>query len=329
MRRMRLVWLAACMGLLAPLGVGVHAQSNTTFPPQPYPSRPIRVIAPSFGGTADFVARSIAQGLTTNLGQQVIVDNRNNDMTPIEIVMKSAPDGHTLLIYGTLVWLLPYLRDDVRFDPIRDLAPISLTNKAPGVLVAHQGFAAKSVQELIALARAKPGVLNYATTATGNATHIAGELFKSMAGVNIVRVNYRATATAVSELISGQVQLMFGTAGTVAPQLKAGRLTALAVTSAQPSALFPGLPTIAASGLPGYESVQMNGVWAPVKTPAALINRLNAEIVRVLNQADTRETFFNLRVEPVGSSPAEFVATMKSEMTRLGKVIRDAGIRDE
>ena len=296
---------------------------------QTYPTKPVRVITPSFGGTADFVARAIAQGLTANLGQQVIVDNRNNDVTPIDIVMKSAPDGYALLLYGTLVWLLPYMRDDVRYDPLKDLAPITLTNKAPGVLVSYPAFPAKSVKELIALAKAKPGVFNYATTATGNATHIAGELFKSMAGVNIVRVNYRATATAVSELIAGQVQLMFGTAGTVTPHLKTGRLTALAVTSAQPSTLFPGLPTVAESGLPGYEAVQMNGMYAPVKTPAALIDRLNREIVRVLNQPDTKETFLNLRVEPVGSSPQEFTATMGSEMTRLGKVIKAAGIRDE
>ena len=308
---------------------GVYGQTTSTASVQAFPTKPIRVIAPSTGGTADYVARAIALGLTANLGRQVLVDNRNNDVTPIDIVMKAAPDGYTLMLYGTLVWLLPYMRENLHYDPLRDLAPISLTNRAPTVLVTPMAFPAKTVKDLIALAKSKPGDLNYATTATGNATHIAGELFKSTAGVNIVRVNYRATTTAVTDLISGQVQLMFGTAGTVAPHVKSGRLAAVAVTSTQPSALFPGLPTVAASGLPGYESVQMNGMFAPAKTPAALIDRLNREIVRFLNQPEAKERFLNLSVEPVGSSPQEFTATMKSEMTRLGKVIKDAGIRDE
>ena len=296
---------------------------------QNYPNKPIRFMSPATGGGADFLARIIAQALSANLGQQVIVDNRPNGPIPIEITARAAPDGYTLLFYGTTVWLMPFMRDYLSYDPVRDLAPVSLTNRSPNVLVVYPSLPAKSVKELIALARNKPGALNYATTGTGNATHISGELFKSMAGVDIVRINYKSTGTALNDVIAGQVQLIFATAASVTPHMKSGRLTALAVTSAQPSALFAGLPTVAASGVPGYEAVQMNGIFAPAKTPAAVVSRLNQEIVRALNQPETREKLLNTGVEPVGTSPQEFASKIKSEMTRLGKLIKDVGIRDE
>jgi tripartite-type tricarboxylate transporter receptor subunit TctC len=307
-----------CVLLFAVAAQGVAAQG--------YPVKPIRVLAPSSGGTADIVARALAQGLTTALGQQVIIDNRNNDMTPIDVLLRAQPDGYTLTLYGTMVWLMPFMRSDLHYDPLKDLIPISMTNSAPTVLVTPANFQAKTVQELIALAKSKPGALNYATTATGNATHIAGELFKSMAHVDIVRVNYRLTTGALTDVISGQVQMMFGTAGAVTPHVKSGRMNALAVSSARPSALMPGLPTVAASGLPGYESLQMNGVFAPAKTPPAVIARLSREIMGFLSEPATKERFLVIGVEAVGDTPAEFVAAIKADMARTGKVIRDVGI---
>jgi tripartite-type tricarboxylate transporter receptor subunit TctC len=185
----------------------------------------------------------------------------------------------------------------------------------------------KSVKELIALAKAKPGVLNYSSSGTGGSTHLAQELFKAMAGVNIVHVPYKGTAATITALVSGEVQLTINDAGLVAPHAKSGKLRALAVTSAMPSALAPGLLTVAASGLPGYEWVGTTGMWAPVKTPGAIIDRLNQEIVRLLNGADVKQRFFNAGAEVVASSPEQFAAVIKSDIVRMGKVIKDAGIK--
>ena len=185
----------------------------------------------------------------------------------------------------------------------------------------------KSVKELIAFAKARPGELNYGSTSTGNANHISAELFKAMAGVNIVRVNYKDGAQAISDLVAGQVHLQFGSAGVVMPWVKLGRLRALAVASAEPSALAPGLPTIAAAGLPGYESTASTALFAPAKTPQVVIRRLNQEIVRILNRTESKERFLNGGVEVVGSSPEALAARGKSDMAKLSKLIKDAGIK--
>ena len=185
----------------------------------------------------------------------------------------------------------------------------------------------KSVQNLIALARARPGELNYASGAMGSTTHLSSELFKAMAGIDIVRINYKGSAAALNAVIGGQVQLMFPIAAEVAPHVKSGRVRALAVASAQPSLLAPGLPTMAASGLPGYESGTVHGLLAPAKTPELIINRLHQEIVRFINKAEVREKLFNLGLDIVASSPDEFAASIKSEMARMGKLIKDFGIR--
>ncbi len=291
-----------------------------------YPNKPVRIVTSEPGGGNDFAARVIAQGLSLTLKQRVVVDNRG--IIAAEIAAKAPPDGYTLLFYGNPFWLAPFLRDNVPYDPVRDFLPISLAVSTASILVVHPSLPVKSVSGLIALARARPGELNYSSGTTGAASHLAAELFRTMAGIKIVRVPYRGTGAAFTALIAGQVQVMFPTAGSVTPHLKSGRLKALAVTTAQPSALFPGLPTIAASGLPGYESVSLVGIFAPTETPAAIINLLNRNIVRVLDQADVREKFFNAGVDTVGSSPAELAAAMKSEMARMGKVIRDAGIHE-
>jgi tripartite-type tricarboxylate transporter receptor subunit TctC len=295
---------------------------------QNYPTKPIRIVTGEPGGGSDFAARVVAQGMTPNLGQQVVVDSRASAVL-VETVAKAAPDGYTLLFYGSSVWLAPLLRGSVNYDPIKDFAPVTIAIRAPNVLAVHPAVAANSVQELIALAKAKPGSLNYASVGSGSTAHLAGELFKSMAGVNIVHIPYKGGAPATNDLIGGQVQLMFGTANTIAPHLKSGRLRALAVTSPQPSELFPGLPTVAAAGLPGYESGTMQGLFAPAGTPAAVVNRLNQEAVIVLKRPEAKEKLFNGGVEVVASTPAEFAATIKSEMDRMGKVIKAAGIKNQ
>ena len=298
---------------------------------QNYPSKPIRMIAPEVGGGNDFVARLIAQGLTGVLGQQIVVDNRGSagGVIAAQLLARAPADGYTLLFYSSGIWTAPFLQADVRYDVLRDFSPITLAASSPNTVVVHPSLAVNSVRELIALTKAKPGVLNYASGNSGSANHLAAELFKSMAGVDIVRITYKGTGPALNDVAAGQVQLMFPAIVSVAPHVKAGRLKALAVTSAEPSALAPGLPTVSASGLPGYEAVAMSGVFAPGKTPAPLIDRLNREIVRFLNTADVKEKLLRSGVEAAGSTPLEFASKIKTEMARLSKVIKDAGIRAE
>lgn len=311
------------------VALGLIAASAGPVSGEPYPNRPIRIVTSDAGGGSDIVVRIIAQAVSGPLGQQVVVDNRGGGVIAGEIVSKAAPDGYTLIYYGSTLWLLPLMRKNVPYDTVKDFSPITLAVTSPNVLVVHPSVTAKSVKELITLAKTRPGELNYASAATGTIPHLAAELFKSMAGVDLVRIVYKGTGAALNDLLGGQVQVMFATAVSAAPHVKSGRLRALAMTSAQPSAAFPELPTIAASGLPGYEAVQVSGLFARAKTPTAIIKRLNEEIVRVLYKADVKEKLFNTGVEVVGSSPEQFAAKIKSEMARMGKVIKDAGIRDE
>lgn len=290
-----------------------------------YPNRPVRVVTAEAGGGSDAALRMIAPGLASNLGQQVIVDNRG--IIAAELVAKAPPDGYTLLFSGATLWLLPILRDHVPYDPVGDFSAITLATRTPNILVVHPSLPVKSVRELIALAKAKPGELNFATSGAGNSVHIAGELFRNMTGVNIVRINYKGAARALNDLIGGQVHLMFGVPGSVMQHVKSGRLRALAVTSAQPSVLAPGLPTVAAS-LPGYESGAYIGFFAPVKTPAAVIDRLNREAIRALHSAEVRQRLFNTGIETVGSSAEALANLVKTDMARTGKLLKDAGIRD-
>ncbi len=293
---------------------------------QSYPDRPVRVVTSEPGGGSDYTARVVAQGLTGSLGQQVIVDNRAGTITAAQIMTKAAPDGHTLLSYNNSLWTLPLIQK-VFYDPVRDFAPVIWLTRSPNILVVHPSVPVYSVRELIAYARASPGVLNYASGTIGSSNHLAAELFKALAGVNITRIGYKGSGFAVNDLLGGQVQMMVATTGSVAAHVKSGRLKALAVTSAQPSALAPGLPSVAASGVPGYEAITMYGLYAPARTPATVVARLNRESNRVLGTPESRERFLNAGVETVGGAPEELAGAMKSEMARMGKVIRDAGIR--
>jgi tripartite-type tricarboxylate transporter receptor subunit TctC len=295
---------------------------------QNFPYRPIRIITVQPGGVGDLIARPLAQGLAGPLGQPVIVENRPSGVIPGDMVAKALPDGYTLLVTSAILWIGPLMQKSP-YDPVRDFSPITLLVTTPNVLVVHPSLPAKSVTELIAAAKAKPGALNYASAGAGGSTHLAAELFKAMAGVDIVKISYRGAGPAIVDLLAGQVQLMFATAGSVMPHIHSGKVRALAVTSARPSVLAPGLPTVADSGVPGYASASPYGLLAPAGTPSGIVQRLNVAVLGVINAPEIRERFLNLGVEVVGSSAEQFAVTMKSEITRMGKVIKNAGIRLE
>ena len=294
---------------------------------QDYPNKVIRIVAGSVGGGNDFVARVVAQGITSPMGQPVIVDNRGPGVIPIEYAAKMPPDGHTLLVNGSTLWTI-FLLQKTSYDPLRDFAPITLATIVPNLLVVHPSLPVKSVKDLIALAKARPGELNYASTTTGGSGHLAGELLKSMAGVNIVRIPYKGNAPQISAVISGEVEIAIADIGLLEAHAKSGRVRAIAITSAQPSALYPGMPTVAAT-VPGYELIGTTGIYAPAKTPQPIINRLNQEMVRVLRTPDIKEKFLSTGTEVIASSPEDLAALIKSDMARMAKVIKDAGIKGD
>lgn len=291
---------------------------------QEYPTKPVRIVTSPAGGGNDFPARLVARGISGALGQQVIVDNRPAILTA-DIVAKSPPDGYTLLVTGSVHWIGP-LVEKTSYDPIRDFAPVSLIDRAPTILVVHPSMPVKSVRHLVALARARPGELNYAVGAPGSSNYLGAVLFNNMAGVNIVRIPYKGSAPAMMAVMSGEVHVMFPSAGGAAPHVKSGRLRALGVGSAQPSALAPGLPTIASSGLPGYVAEALHALFAPAGTPPALVARLNQEIGRYLHSAEAKDTFLKAGIEAVSSSPEELSATIKSEIASVGKALKAAGV---
>jgi tripartite-type tricarboxylate transporter receptor subunit TctC len=314
----------------APIAMGlacVSAYFCGTVHAQPFPGKPIRIITSEAGGGNDSAARIYAQGMTGPLQQPVIVENRGG-LAAVEMVAKALPDGYTLFLGGGFIWIAPLIQK-ASYDPVKDFSPVSLTTTSPNVLVVHASVAAHSVRELIALAKAKPGDLNYATGGTATSNHLAAELFRYMTGVNMVRINYKGSGPALTSLLGGQVQLMFSTTTSAAPHFKAGKLRGLAVSSNKPTSLAPDLPTIATSGVPGYESASVGTVFAPARTPERAIRRLNDELLRVLNTADVKAKFFNAGAEVVASSPEQLADYMKSDMARMRVVVKDAGIRME
>jgi tripartite-type tricarboxylate transporter receptor subunit TctC len=276
------------------------------------------------GGNADVLGRFIQTGLTTALGQQVIVDNRGA-IAPA-VVAKAAPDGYTILVTGSSVWLLPLLKPGVPWD-VKDFAPITLATSSPSVLAVHPSLPVKNVRQLIALAKSRPGELNYAAGTLGATPHLAGELFKHMAGVNLVRVGYKGTGPAVIALMSGEVHLMFPGAPAAMPYVKQGRLRALAVCSAEASPFAPGVPTVAASGLPAFESMSPQGVFAPAGTPPAIVNRLHQELARTLNSDDVKQKLFNAGSQVVTNSPEAFASAMRADMERIATLVKVAGLK--
>jgi tripartite-type tricarboxylate transporter receptor subunit TctC len=312
---------ASCLTVLLVVATAGQAQE--------YPSRTIRIVASEAGGSGDFVSRLIAQGLSSAIGQQVIVDNRGGGVVAGDVVAKAPPDGYTVLLYGNTFWLLPLMRKQIPYDPYRDFVPVIEAARAVNVLVVHPSLPVKSVKDLIALGRARPGELNFSSAAPGTMNHLASELFKSMAKVNIVRVSYRGSASALTAVMSGEVQMMFAAAAPVRPHVQSGRVKALAVSTATRSPTYPDLPTVAESGLPGFEAVSVHGIFLPAKTPEAINARLHQEIVRVLQRPESRERLASIGAEPVGGTRAQFAAVVKDEVARMGKVIREAGIQEK
>ena len=305
------------------VAAGTASLGNPVFA-QSYPSKPIRIVTSPAGGGNDFPARLIARAISGPLGQQVIVDNRPTVLIA-DIVAKAPPDGHTLLVTGSAHWIGP-LVEKVTYDAIKDFAPITLIDRSPSVLVVHPSRPLKTVKQLIALAKAKPGEINFSVGGPGTSNFLGAILFNHMAGVNTVRIPYKGTAPALVAVMTGEVHAMFGSAGAAAPHVKSGRLRALAVGSAQPSSLAPGVPTLDASGLPGFISEALHAMYAPAGTPQSVIGRLNDEVGRYLRAPDTKDVFLKAGIETAPGAPEELTALVKSEVTRIEKVLKAAGI---
>lgn len=298
-----------------------------------YPTHPIRfILGYPPGGASDAVVRQLAFALGTRLGQNIVLDNRGGAGGNIaaEIAARAAPDGYTWFLGNNgILATNQALYERLPFDPIRDFATVVLVGTQPSVLVVHPSVAATSVRELIALARAKPGQLNYASSGTGTAGHLTGELFKAVTQVNFVHIPYRGGGPAVIDLVAGQVQFMFATAASVIPQVKSNRLRALAVTSLKRSPTLPELPTVDEAGVPKFEAVTWHGVVVPAATPRSLVTKINAEINQALALADVREKLLLQGIEAQGGTPAQFAAFLKSEIPKWTKVVRDSGAKPE
>lgn len=308
------------------IAIGAAMLSPHGMTAERFPSRPLRIIAPEAGGNGDTTARLIAGGLTHALGQNVVVENRGgNAVIGGQALASSQADGYTILV-GSTLWMLPLIQKNVPFDPVRDFAPVTLATRAPMILVANPTLPVTSVNDLIEFAKARPGELSYGSAGVGSTNHLAPELFKLMARVNILHVPYKGVSLALNDLISGRLQVMFPAASSAMPHVKSGRLRALAVSTIVPSQLAPGLPTVAASGLPGFEAAFLSAVLTRAKTPPSIIKFLNREIVRVVTDRDVKDKFFGIGIEAVGSTPEQLAEIMKLEVARWGKVIREAGI---
>ena len=297
-----------------------------------YPARPVRFIVPSAsGGGTDIIARAVAHRLSEALGQQFVVENRPGagQMIGIEIAAKSPADGHTILMAASTLAINPIMYKKVPYDPVRDFAPITQAASLPNILVVHPSLPVKSVAELIALAKKEPGRLDYASAGIGTSPQMSVELLKSMTGIDMLHIPYKGTTPGVVDLLAGQVKVMTPNLLTALPHIKAGKLRALGVTSAKRSEALPEVPTIAETGVPGYESVQWYGVLAPVGTAREIVMRLHAEIVRALRHPEVGDRLAADGAEPVGSSPEEFAAFIKSEIDKWARVARAAGIRAE
>ena len=295
-----------------------------------YPLKSVRVIVPlaAAGGT-DISARILAKKLSETMGQSFVVDNRPGAGTMLgtEMVAKSAPDGYTLMVISPEFTINPSLQPNVPYDAIKDFAPIIRIVYGQYFLAARSSLSASTVKELIALARAAPGEVRYASSGNGSANHLAGELFKMMAGVDMVHVPYKGSGPAVTALLAGEVQVEFGSTTAILPHIKSGRAKALAVTALQRSPVAPQVPTVAESGLPGFEVTGWYGFMAPARTPVAIINRLNNEVNRVL--PDLKDRYAELGTELAGGSSREFAAFIKSEIDKWAKVVKASGAKPD
>ncbi|MDB5954092.1 tripartite tricarboxylate transporter substrate binding protein [Ramlibacter sp.] len=300
---------------------------------QAWPNRAIRMVVPFSAGSGgtDLMARLIEQRLSASLGQRIVIDNRPGagGVPATDMVAKAAPDGYTLLMTNVSLAANPYLYPKLPFDPLKDLAPVTMINSAPLLLVVHPSVPVASVKELLAYAKSHPGKLNYGSGGVGSTPHLASELFKSLSGNDAVHVPYKGGAPALNDLVGGQLSFMIENMAGTMPFVKAGKLRALAITSAQRSPLAPELPTMGEAGVPGYEVIGWNGIVAPRGTPPEIVARLQTEVARILRLPEVRQQMAALGAEPVGNTPEEFGAFIKAEMVRWGTVIKEKGIRAE
>ncbi len=327
------IWTQAALLLLAiQLTFDAGAQS-TAGAGGGYPTKPIRLLVPfPPGGPNDILGRVLAQKLSEQLGQQVVIDNRGGagGIVGAETVARASADGYTLLFGGTASLAInPGLRKSLPYDALKDFAPVSLVGTAPSLLTINPQVPVKSVKDLIALAQAKPGQLNFASAGVGTPPHLAGELFNSMAGVKMVHVPYKGGGPALTELLAGQVGIYFSGISSVLPFVKEGKLRGVAVTSSQRTAILPDMPTVAESGLPGYEVGNWYAIVAPAATPRNIIARLNGEITKALAAPDVRKRFLDLAADPLGSTPEALAKYNRSELDKWARVIKSAGIQPE
>jgi tripartite-type tricarboxylate transporter receptor subunit TctC len=329
-----MVAMLASPGMIQYLAAGLAA----AFLAQPalaqsYPSKPIRLIVPfAAGGGNDNIARLVGKRVSDSMGQPLVIDNRPGagGVLGAELAAKSAPDGYTLFLGGVGSHALnPNLIEKLPYDPIGDFAPVALLARAPLILVVHPSVPARDVAEFVAYARKNPGKLNFASNGNGTSAQLAAVMFDSMAGVDMVHVPYKGLAPALTDLLSGQVQLMFSSVVAILPHVRAGKLRALAVTGTKRMAALPELPTIAESGFPGYEASSWYGILAPAGTPREIVTKLNAELTKALQQPEVRTSLLAEGAEPAGGSPEQFAAYIRTEKERMGKLIRDAKIRLE
>ena len=323
---MATAWLAALACAAVPL-LAVPAIAQT------YPTKPIRMILPfPPGGPNDIYCRVVSQKLSDAFGRQVVVDNRGgaSGIIGAELAARAAPDGYTLLFGGAgSLSINPSLYRKLPYDPVKDFAPVSLVATSPFLLVTNPSLPVKTVHDLIALARSKPGQLNFASAGVSGPPRLAAELFKSMTGVNMVHIPYNGGGPATAATVAGEAHLYFGGIAAVLPLVREGKLRGIAVTSARRTAAMPEFPTIAESGLPGYEIVSWFAIVAPAATNKAIIERLNAETVKAMHAADVRKRFIDLAADPIGSTPAELATYTRNEIAKWAKVVRDAGIKPE
>ncbi len=322
---MRNAAFSAMLVVLAIPAAGVAADT--------YPAKAIRMIVPfPPGGTTDILGRVAGQKITEALGQQVIIDNRPGagGIIGTELVAKSPPDGYTLLTDpGSTLTINPSLFSKLAFDPLKDFAPITILAAVPNMLEVHPSLPVKNVKELIALAKSKPGQLNYASTGAGQSTHLSMELFKTMAGIDLNHIPYKGSAPALTDLLGGQVSLMFDNMPSSLPHVKAGKLRALAVSTLKRSPTVPELPTVAESGLPGFEVSVWFAVLAPAGTPRDVVNKLHGVLTRALHAPEVKERLASQGAQAVGNTPEEFTAQMRSDLVKWAKVVKDSGAKLE
>jgi tripartite-type tricarboxylate transporter receptor subunit TctC len=296
-----------------------------------YPNRPVRmIVAQSPGGNADFVARMIAGELTKRLGQQFVVDNRGGGggVLAAEMAVRAPANGYTILLASSAYGTNPSLRK-LSFDPLNDLAPITLASHSPNILVVNNALPVKSAKDLIALAKARPGEINFASSGVGGSTHLAGELFNLMAGTKMIHVPYKGAAPALVEVIAGQVQLSFASMPSAMGHVRAGRLRGIAVTSVKRSPAVPDLPTISESALPGFETGAWQGIMAPRSTPRAIVQKLNREIVAIVHLPEVKKQYALEGGEPIGNTPEEFTKFLRADIAKWQKVVKAANVRVE